>query len=176
MAGITDLYQCAQELLIACEQAVAFTDAGPINRCFVSAGLPAWDEVPQLTVHLGGPAQSDTLPVAPPLQPGHRLQETGSVNLVTLTATVLRCAPTMVEQGGLAGFPSPAELDASAAETLADCWAIWNHVATLKRSGVLYPPNTRELFFDPAVSVNTQGGVAGWALQFRVQLGGFKTT
>ena len=64
---------------------------------------------------------------------------------------------------------------AAARETCADLWAIWNHIATRKRSGDLFPPQrTRELWLDPAIAVNQQGGACGWAIQVRVRLDGYQ--
>src|SRR5665811_316733 len=99
MGAATDLFDLAKEYLQACEAAVATTPGGPIARSFVSPGLPAWDCCPQLSVHVGGPVIGDTMPLAPPLQPGHRFEDTGTVNLVALTATVLRCSPTFTAGG-----------------------------------------------------------------------------
>lgn len=174
---VSDLYAAAAELLKASEDAVLhYAPGGAIDRAYVSPGPPAWDTAPQLTVHAGGPAQADTAPMAPPLQPAHRVTQQGSVNLVTFTITVLRCAATMPERGGVASFPTVPALNADAYATLGDLWAIWNHLATLKRAEALYPPKRREMFFDPAVAVNTSGGIAGWQLQIRVELDGFATT
>jgi hypothetical protein len=169
-----DLYALCREFLQASADALLDAPAGPIDRAFVSPGPPAWDCCPQLTVHAGGPAPADTEPLAPPLQPGHRIQDGVLLNLVTMTATVIRCTPTVPE--GSTGFPDAADLDASAEELLGDVWAIWNHIATLKRAGSLWGPKTREVFFDPAVALNAAGGCAGWQMQVRVQLDGYRTT
>jgi hypothetical protein len=173
--AVTDLYDVSRELLEACAQALALTPGGAIDRAYVSPGVPAWD-CEQLTVHAGGPVVADTAPLQPPLQPGRRIEEVGMVNLVTITATVIRCCvPGPEAEGQTIYFPPAEDLDAVAKVILADCWAIWNHVATLKRAGTLWPPKTRELFFDPAVAVGASGGCAGWQMQMRVQLDGFRT-
>lgn len=171
----SDLYDLCDEYLSACAAAVATTPGGAIDRAFVSPGPPAWDCCPQLSVHAGGPAEGDTAPLSPPLQPGHR-PKVGIVNVVAMTATVLRCVPT-VDEGGR--FPSPLAIDAAAQETIADVWAIWNHLLTAKRSGALFPgidgdPDQREMFLDPAVALNSAGGCAGWQIQIRVQLWGYQ--
>jgi hypothetical protein len=172
----TDLYDLCDEYLTACVAAVATAPGGEIDRFFVSPGPPAWDCCPQLTVHAGGPAEGDTAPLNPPLQPGHRA-EVGIVNLVAMTATVIRCVPTFDEQTGR--FPDAASIDAAAQATLGDCWAIWNHLLTLKRAGGIFAgldgdAREREMFLDPAVALNTSGGCAGWQLQIRVQLWGYQ--
>lgn len=174
-AGPGDLYLLAKEYLDACADAVASGVGGPIPRAFVSPGLPAWDCCPQLSVHAGGPAIADTFPLQPPLQPGHRSDNGETLHLVNLTATVLRCVPTLGEDATL--MPEPGDLDAAAAEMLGDVWAIWNHVRRLYREDLLfanpYGGGRRELFFDPAVSLMPQGGCCGWQIQIRVQLGGY---
>ena len=178
----TDLFDLCHELLEACSEALAFTPGGTIDRVYVSPGSPPWD-CTQLTVYAGGPVVGDTAPLQPPLQPGHRVDDVGQVNLITLVATVIRCCvpmPTTDNQD--VWFPPADEIEAVARQTLADVWAIWNHVATRKRNGTLFAwpdrPNhqTRECFFDPAFPVNTSGGCAGWQMQFRVQLSGYDTS
>lgn len=170
MAGAaTDLYDLCGEYLQACIDALAGAPGGPIDRAFVSPGPPAWDCPEQLTVHAGGPVIGDTMPLSPPLQTGHRIEETGTLNLVTMTATVLRCSPSVSGRG----MPSPVELDAAAQNTLGDVWAIWNFLVSRKRSEALWGPKTRELILDPAVVLNPAGGTAGWQLQIRVHLGGY---
>lgn len=171
----SDLYDTCLTLLQACYEALELTPAGAPDRTFVSPGVPAWDCCPQLTVHAGGPAQGDTAPLQPPLQPGHRVGDGMVVNLVAMTATIIRCAPTVETQGQVAVFPSALELDAAAQIMLSDCWAIWNYLKTRKREDLLFPPKTREMFFDPAVSLGASGGCVGWEMQFRVQLGGYRT-
>lgn len=173
-----DLYLLCREYLDACEAAVALSPGGAIGRAFVSPGPPAWDCCPQLTVHAGGPAEGDTAPLSPPLQAGHR-PEVGIVNLIAMTATVIRCVPGLQDGSDL--LPSPEDIEAAAVATLGDVWTIWNHLLTLKRDGSIFAgpydgdPHQREMFLDPAVALNTAGGCAGWQLQIRVQLGGYRT-
>lgn len=178
MAGPTDLYSLCAEYLAACKTAVASTPGGPITRAFVCPGVPAWDCCPQLTVHAGGPAEADTLPLQPPLAPGERPAVQGAVHLVNMTATVLRCTPTLEEDGQNLILPSEAALEAAAVETLSDVWAIWATVRGLYRAGTLFATDAgrRELFFDPAVPVRPAGGCAGWEIQIRVALGGYTVT
>lgn len=175
--GPADLHALCREYLEACALAVASTPGGAIDRVFVSPGMPAFDcPEAQLTVHAGGPAQADTAPLAPPLQPGHRDDYSVVVNLVALTATVYRCAPVIAQVGDMFVFPEPSEMEAAAEFTNADVWAIWNVVRRRYRDGLLFTtPNGRKraLFFDPAVPLLTSGGTAGWQIQIRVQLDGY---
>lgn len=174
MAGATDLYDICYLLLEACYNALERTPTGSPSRVYVSPGVPPWD-CEQLTVHAGGPAEGDTAPLQPPLQPGHRVPDGREVRLVSVTATILRCAPTTQTNGQVPVFPKATALDACAQIILSDCWAIWNHLATLKRDDALFGPKTREFYFDPAIALSAAGGFVGWELPFRVQLGGYRT-
>ena len=170
----TDLFDLASELLAAVETAIASTPGGPIDRAFLSPGLPSLDCCPQLTVHVGGPAEGDTQPLTTPLQPGHRTSQTALVNLIQLTITIVRCCPGPTDSNPI---PSAAAIEAAAVETYADLWAIWNELRTAHRAGTLFDadagPVSRELFFDPAFPLNPQGGCAGWLIPIRVSLGGY---
>lgn len=167
--GSDDLYSACVDYLAACYAALADTPAGPPSRYYVSPGPPAYD-CEQLTVYAGGPAVADTFPLQPMLAPGHRVNVQGKVNLLAITATIIRCVPIVGENGE---YPDPIDMNTAARQTNADLWAIWNHVGREKRAGTLYPPKERELFFDPAVAINQQGGFGGWAIQIRVALEGY---
>jgi hypothetical protein len=173
VAGPGDLFDLAGQLLEACQDALEFAPAGPIDYAFISPGPPAWDAVPMLAVYAGSAAEADTAPLQPPLQPSHRIDAVGVVPMVTLTAVVLRPAPTLADDGQVPVAPPPAEITMVARDTLGDLWAIWNYLASRKRDGTLWPPHTREFLFDPAVPVNQQGGAAGWQIQLKVHLGGY---
>jgi hypothetical protein len=173
-AAATDLWDACNELLAAAQAALATTPGGAIPRAFVSPGPPAWDCPPQLTVHAGGPMLADTLPLSPTLQPLHRIGGPGTVNLVALTITALRCAPTLTDTVDL---PSVNDLNAASKLTCADAWALWNHLKTAKKNKTLFVDDRgsaeREFTIDPAIALNIQGGVAGWQIQVRVELPGY---
>lgn len=168
----SDLYDLCRELLEACAEALTFSINGAPPRQFVSAGLPAFD-CEQLTVHAGGTTEAYTLPVEPPMQPGLRAATTAKLNLVQMTATIIRCSTGIPTNTKTA--PSPVKLDNDAKVVLADLWVIWNHLFTLKKNDTLFPPDHRAMFFDPAVALPISGGVAGWEIPFRVQLDGYRT-
>lgn len=175
MSGPNDLYRCARELLVACEEAVALGPGGEILRSFISNGPPAWDAYPQLTVHATGPSMGDTAPLQPPLQPLHRIDGTGHVPIVSLIVTVLRGSPVPQQyEGEVAVVPDPARIDESAKIVLGDIWSIWNHLVNLKRAGRLWPDRCREMILDPAIPLDPSGGIAGWALPVRVALYGYE--
>lgn len=158
-----------------CEDAVSTTIGEAINRAYVSNGAPAFDCPPQLTVHAGGPAEADTAPLSPPLAPGQRASVTGAVHLVNITATVIRCAPIVDDRGEA---PSASAIETSANEVLQDVWAIWNFTRKKHRANLLFasPSGRRELILDPAISVPTEGGAAGWSIPIRVQLDGYEVS
>jgi hypothetical protein len=92
-----------------------------------------------------------------------------------MTATVLRCVPIANVKGNTISFPDPAALEAAAARICADLWAIWVHTRRAYQNGTIFQPYpTREVFFDAAVSVATQGGCAGWQVPLRVALPGYR--
>jgi hypothetical protein len=176
MADATDLYNLAAEYLQACSDALAISPGGQIQYKTVYPGQPSFDcRTDSLYVHVGGPAISDTYPLQPPLQPMQRIAYGTVVDQVSLTATVLRCVPVIEQQGQVPQLPLLVKIDEAAQITLGDLWAIWNWLLHKHRDGVLFqtPSRRREFVFDPAVSVRAQGGVAGWQIQIRVQLGGF---
>lgn len=165
----TDLYDLCAEYLTVCNDALALTPGGAISRAFVSAGAPAWDCCPQLSVHVGGPAWAMTEP-AGELASMHRLNIAAVMDMITLTATVIRCVPTLEEDTRL---PSAADLDAAGQLTTSDLWAIWNLVEYRKAKGTLFGGKCREMALDPAVPVGPAGGCGGWQIQLRVTLQGY---
>jgi hypothetical protein len=169
VAGSTDLYDVAVEYMDACAVALDDTPDRRPDCIYVSPGPPPWDVMPALMVHVGGPVIGDTLPLQPMLAPLHRVQITGEVNLVALTATVIRCAPVLGENGEL----PIAEMGPVSRQINADLWAIWNHIRAGKRAGALFGPREREFSFEPAVPLNQQGGACGWQITIRTQLDGY---
>lgn len=171
--GPTDLYALALEYLQACQDALSASPGGPVGYAYVAPGPPAWD-CEQLTVYVGGPVVGDTLPLQPPLQPSHRIAQTGEMLMVQMVATVLRCAPVTPD-----GSPAPSsEWDATSQVTLGDVWAIWNGLRHAYLAETLFPPvhaggSKREFRFDPAVPIAISGGLAGWQVPVTVNLPGY---
>lgn len=170
MADHDDLWNLANEYLKACVAALETTPAGAPQRVYVSPGPPAWDCCPQLTVHVGGPVVAATSPGGGALADGHRMAVAGMVNLIDLTATIIRCAPGIREDSEPA---PPEDFDRCSAYTLADLWSIWNYITSAHNAGDLFPGSCREVFLDPAALLAQQGGCAGWQISVRVQLGGY---
>jgi hypothetical protein len=175
MPGPNDLYATAVELLAAAAEALDTTDAGGIDYQAIWPGQPAYDCVPALFVHAGGPAVADTYPLQPPLQPMQRIAYANEVVLVQFTITVLRCVPIIEGEGQTILLPLPVDVNAASAAVYADVWAIWNHLKNLHRAGTLFqtPSGRREFAFDPAIPVLSSGGAGGWEIPVRLQLGGY---
>lgn len=178
MSGPSDLQDLAEEYLAACVTALQLgsTDQGEgvLGRAYVSPGVPPWD-CGQLAVYVGSAVVADTAPLMPPLQPAHRVDQGLLLNMVTMTAVIIRCCvPVPTGEGPNILFPSAESMQDVARMTNTDLWAIWNHLANAKRAGTLFAPKRREFVFDPAVPTAIAGGCAGWQIQVRVQLGGYK--
>lgn len=174
MPSVDDLWLALVEYRDLCKDALADTLDGPPDDCaiYVDSGPPSWDELPSLIVYAGGPAVADTFPLQPYLAPFHRISVMGEVDLVSMTALILRCAAPLTENNAL---PDVATREKVSRQTSQDLWAILNHVKNAHRLGTFFPPATeRELALDPAVAVVQQGGATGWAITLRVQLGGYR--
>lgn len=167
----SDYFDALEAFFKVCVTALADTPAGAPACAYISEGPALWDDCPCLIVAAGGPAVADTFPLQPVLGPGHRAELGIQVNLVAMTATILRCATKIGEYGDL---PQPSDHSVVAQQTTADIWAIWNHVRQAKKDGTLFPPKERELFADAAALQNQEGGCVGWALTIRAELDGYK--
>lgn len=174
-ADAGDLYDAASELLAAAAASLMDAPAGPITTQAIWPGLPAYDCAPALYVHAGGVSIGDTMPLQPPLQPMQRMVTTGEVNLLALTITVLRCVPTVVQQGETVLLPSTQLISMAAEDCYGDLWAIWNGLKNQHRAGTLFQraSGRREFAFDAAIPVRTSGGVGGWEIPVRVELSGY---
>jgi hypothetical protein len=173
MSGVGDLQAAAKAYLAACQESLDLTENEPLARAYVSPGVPPWD-CSQIAVYVGSAVEADTAPLMPPLQPARRVDQGRMLNMVTLTAVVIRCCvPQPTGEGPNLLYPSAASMEAVSDQTNADLWAIWNHVSAKKRAGTLFPPERREFIWDPAVPTAIAGGCAGWQIQCRVELGGF---
>lgn len=170
MASPDDLFDLATEFLAACLDGLDLTDAGRPECYYISPGPPPFDFCPCLSVYVGGPAVADTFPLQPAMATGHRITIAGEVNLITLTATILRCAPILDDEGG--GL-NPIDFNTASKEMYADLWAIWMMLKEMKKQDALFPPAQREFELMPAVSITQQGGACGWQIPVRVNLYGY---
>ncbi len=170
MTDVSSLYAYAVEYLEACNQALATTVGGAIDRAYVTPGLPVIDCCPMLAVDVRSLFAEQTAPTGPPPVLGHRGVRTPAMWLVALVATVARCTPTVQQEGVL---PNADEMEASAREIDEDVWAIWNMLLQLKRAGELFGGACRSMYLDPPTSFNS-GGCAGWFFQIRVPVDGYR--
>lgn len=167
-----DLQAALLEFQQVCLVALDDTPAGRPPCTYISPGPPPWDVEDCLVVWTTGPALADTSPTTPSLSPGHRAQAYGEVNLIGITATILRCS-YVLDDTNPGGSIDPEKITAVAAQTNADIWAVWNHVRAAKRAGTLFAPTDREFVFDPSVALNQEGGAAGWQINVRTSLDGY---
>lgn len=171
--NVHGLYDALDEFFEVCKTALATTIGGLPECAYISPGPPAWDACPCLIVYAGGPAVGDTFPLQPALAPLHRVQLERQVNLVPLTAIILRCQPAIDENGIL---PQPEENAAAAREVLEDAWALWNHLRAAKSAATLFAPKEREFSLEPGIAYNPQGAAVGAAITVRTQLDGYTPT
>lgn len=170
MPGVDLLHEAALEYLDACAAALdeLVPDGAPGLR-YVSHGLPAIDCCPMLTVHVGNVLDASTHVGTGVLGPLHRIATTGVVNLVTMTATLVRCSPG-TNNGDAA---SAAVQTAFAAKTNADLWAIRNWVPARVRDANLFGGNCRDVAFQTAAAVNVAGLCAGWLIPLQLNVDAF---
>jgi hypothetical protein len=160
-------YEYAEELLDVLAAAVGDTQAGAIERVYVAPGRPAHD-CEQLTISLIGVGEADTVVVSA-LALGKR-HKTGRVNLLTFLVTVIRdCVPTIDDNGNL---PTSEDEQASASEVIEDVWAIWTYLYWAFRRGELLGGKCDDLVMDGAIAIETEGTLAGFEVEFRVNIPG----
>lgn len=176
MAGIgpQDLHALAEEFLDACIASLdtipSFASglAGAPPRSFISPGQPALDCCDQLTVHVSSVQDAPTSPGG--LADGRR-EVFGKINHARMIATSTRCVPIITEKA----WPTPAEMNAAAAQINADGWALWNHIFNLGRAKLLFPL-CGEVLWEGLNSIVPSGGCGGWTLSLRVRLDGYEET
>lgn len=166
--GPLDLQALAEEFLDACVDALDTIPTfdpglgGSPGRSFVAPGQPQYDCCPdgQLTVHV--PSVS-SLPVLP-------LENHQRLNVVTLTATILRCVPSSDEAGN---YAHAADLLAAAEQVNADGWALWNGIFNAISSGDLFRLCDKIQWLGLRSSTPS-GGCGGWTLTLSLQYDGYQ--
>lgn len=179
MAGPTDLWQAADELLIAATAALDTiptydpTLLGAQDRRFVDFGLSALDCCDQLTVLCNQVLSGSLAPGG--LQDGR--QTYMRLNHVYFVVTSTRCVPEPANDGTP---PTPAQLEdgdpgiTSGSKQLdADGWALWHHLYNLWTAGALFT-FCDEVFWDSLRPLGPSGGCAGWVLQIHIELDGYQ--
>jgi hypothetical protein len=173
VGGPSDLFDALSDFFEVCKFALAHgADEGCPPCAYMSEGPPAWDACPCLIAWAGAPAVGDTFPLQPSLAPMHRVELGRQVNLVPMTAVVLRCQAVIKEDGSL---PQPPEHAKVTSSILSDGWTLWNHLREAKRQGILFPGQggKREFSLEVGIAYNPQGGAAGSAVTIRTELDGY---
>lgn len=181
MPGPADLQQLAQELLDVSVDALDTIPTlapgleGAPERTFISPGRPALEDCEQLAVHVDSVTDAPTNPNAGGLQSGTR-NRMMKRNHVRAIITISRCVQDSRQGEDDLRFAYPADdLTATAAQTNADAWALWNHIFNLWGSGQFLTICT-ELFFEGLLALPESGGRAGWTLTLRMILDGYEET
>lgn len=120
----------------------------------------------QLSVHVNSIGETQISPGG--LSAGRRAVS-GRLQLVQLIATSTRCVPIISEKA----WPTPEEMEASAAQINADAWALWNHIYNLIADGQLFQL-CGEVFWDGLNVLTPSGGCGGIVLSLRVRLDGYQ--
>jgi hypothetical protein len=184
MAGPTDLYELAEDLLFVVVDALdtipdydAELDGAP-ERQFVSPGPPVADFVgrdccSQVAVWALPTVEADTTPSG--LDAGRRSGRYAWINHVGLSASVSRCIP--MGSGDISGYtpPTPEQLNFASRQHLADGRALWNHLHEAVHAGQLLTL-CDEVIFDSIIPAIPSGGCAGWVVSLRAALGGYTET
>lgn len=179
MASPLDLKALLDELLAQSAAALdTIPDSDPglegaPDRAFVAPGRPALEGCDQLAVHAQNILDSPTGPGG--LNDGKRNTQ-GKRNHVRLVITIDRCVAD--SRQGMQNMTQPyltSDLEAAAAQTSADAWALWNYLFDAWRSGQLLTM-CEELFFEGMTALPEEGGRAGWTLTLRANLDGYDTT
>ena len=161
-------FLAAEDLLALCGDAVAATTAGAIDRVYVSPGRPAYD-CEQLTIALVSIGEAGTA-VGAALGAGKR-HVYGRVNLLGFLVTVLRdCVPVLNAAG--TGPPEEADSAAAASEVVEDVFAIWSYLYWAYKRGELLGGTCTGLYMNGATAVETEGTLAGFEINFQVELPG----
>lgn len=170
----TSLYDLAAELLTQTQAALATTPAGSPSRAYVSIGDPPFDCCDQLTVQTAVD-QADA-GVSNKLDVQRRLQY-GSVNLVALKVTIIRCHPVASAQQDQVAFPSVSVLTTVAQSSYQDAWVTWNYLQKKHRDNALFAGfPCRPVSISALTPITPEGGCAGWTLQVLVELDGYPAT
>lgn len=172
MTSPSSLYGLARELL---DVAIASLGADPPKVSWVSIGDPPNDGCNLVTVHVptfgaqtgmwsgGAGAGLGAL----------RADAYGSVNVISLTITIIRCV-SIAKGGGSISVPTAAAMDTDAQRSYRDGWRIWNGVRTALHEGRLWTTySCRNVELGPAIPIAPAGGGAGWTINVITTLDGY---
>jgi hypothetical protein len=171
VASLDDINDVVAAFLVAANDALALTDAGPPARIYTSASRPALDCCGQLTAWAQALGNAESLSNVGGLGGSTRPQKGGAQPVLTVFIQATRCAPTPKESGGRVTLPSPEALAAVSRATNQDLWALWNHLTYELRKGTLAKVCSGA-WRDGATAIDNQGGCVGWELVYRYPIDG----
>lgn len=172
MPDALDLQQLCDEFLAASIDALdtipgfgAGLEGAP-SRTLTTPGQPVFDCCPQLSVNAATIREAQTAPLG--LGAGTRHRQNFRKNLVGVQVWIARCLPT-------GSPPSVEDVNAAAAQTNADGWALWNYLWNINRKGSTDPIVSLcdEWYMDSMAPLQPSGGCAGWLLSIRAELAGY---
>ena len=164
---VDSTYLLSQQFLGVCETALAATTDGTPALSYVYPVETVIDCCPALIVFMSGLTEETTSPLTPPAAAGLRAAF-GRLNLVTLNAWILRCAPRTNADGSI----DVTEIEGVAEQVQQDAWALWNGIYRAVRDGT-FEDTCSDVHFGPSRPIREQGGCLGWAFTIRAELGGF---
>ena len=167
VSTVDSTYLLSQQFLDVCETALASTIAGTPDLSYVYPVEPVIDCCPALIVFLSALTEESTSPFTPTAAMGMRAAF-GRLNLVTLNAWILRCAPRANADGSI----DVTEIESVAEQVQQDAWALWNGIYHAVRDGT-FEDTCSDVHFGPSRPIREQGGCLGWAFTIRAELGGF---
>jgi hypothetical protein len=170
---VTSMYDLATAYLDAIVAAMDSTDTGPPDRAFVAPGQPTFEtQCDQAAVWIPNLTEGATSPTQPSEITGQRSRY-GRVNLVALTGYAIRCA-SVSENTQIYEPLTDTTLNSQARAVYQDGWSVWNWITQLIRTQQLFGGTCGIQHFDRGSPYQTEGGLAGWQFQLRVQLDGYK--
>jgi hypothetical protein len=173
MAGPTDLYTQAQELLAASIDAldtIPISDpglGGAPDRAFVAHAQPPLDCCDQLAVWFASITEAPTPPLE--LGAGQRHQWNFRRNYVAFRVAITRCMSS--DQ-----IPYPIDAyQADSEQAYADAWALWNYTWNLTTTGELFTI-CGGVYYDSLSPLTPSGGCYGSILNIRAEVLGYQNS
>lgn len=167
VSDVNSTYVLSNQYLSLCADLLDTTAGGSPDLAYVYPVQPVIDCCPALIVFMPRLTEEQTSPLTPPAATGHRAQF-GRVNLVTLTAWVLRCSPRMSDDGSV----NVTEVLYVAQQVQQDGWVLWNGIYHAIRDGV-FKSLCEDVHFGEARPIREQGGCLGWEFTIRAELNGY---
>ena len=166
VSTVNSTYELSLAYQQVCETALATTVGGVPDLSYIYPVEPVMDCCDALIVFMAALTEETTSPISPPASTGHRASY-GRLNLVTLTAWILRCAPPVNENGSI----ELTEIERVAQEVQQDGWAMWNGIYKAINDSTFLDICTA-VHFDRSAPIKEQGGCLGWSATIRAELGG----